>query len=182
MATFLDIGLFEHFGGLFTFLLVLVLMYAFLSKMVWKDNPWLPAIVAFIFAFFALMSPIAVKTLNLMAPWFVLFVIFGTFMILAFMSFGISEDHIGKILTSSDHGSQFYVWVLAIMLLIGVGSLVAVVNEEAPLVGLQAGGNASAAPTGSDEGFFPTLFNPKVLGMVLILLVAFFVVRDMTKK
>lgn len=181
MATLLDIGLFEHFGGLFTFLLVLVLMYAILSKMVWPDNPWIPAIVSFIFAFFALMSPIAVKTINMMAPWFVLFVIFGTLMILAFMSFGIKEETIGNILTSSAHGGTFYTWVLAIMLMIGVGSLVAVINAEAPLVGLQAGQNVTATPAAGD-GFFPTLFNPKVLGMVLILLVAFFVVKDMTKK
>lgn len=183
MATPLDIGLFQHFGGMWPFLLVLVLVYAVLTKTVWPEKKGLSAVVAFLLGFVTLMSPIATKTINKMAPWFVIFVVFGLLMILAFNSFGVSPDHISKLLVSKNYGSQLYLWVLAIMLIIGIGSLISTINEEQPIVDLQAGDNLTTQeiPVEDDSGFFPTLFNPKVLGMVLILLVSFFTIRELTK-
>ncbi|MBW3018737.1 hypothetical protein KY329_00950 [Candidatus Woesearchaeota archaeon] len=183
MATFLDIGALQHFQGLFPFLLVLVLAYAIFSKTVFKDKPGVSALLAFILAILTLTSGIAQKTINLMAPWFVIFLIFGILILIAFMSFGIEEKSIKDVLTGSKYGRQFFWWVLGIMIIIGFGSLFAVVNEEIDITQLHAlGTNTTSAGTGGAEaGFWGSLFDPKVLGMVVVLLVAYFTVSQLTE-
>lgn len=176
MATLLDITALEHFKGIFPFLLILVLVYAVLTRTDWfKERKGTAALVAAIVGFMTLFSPIAIKTIDLMAPWFVLFIIFGVLMVLAYMSFGISEKKVVDVITGDTFGNSFGFWVVAIMLMIGLGSLFTVINQEAPLVELGEGGQQ---PVQAD-GFWPTLFHPKILGMVVILLVAFFTIGKM---
>ncbi len=175
MATPLDITALEHFKGVFPFLLVLVFVYAVLSRIAWfKDNKGIAGVIAVLAALITLVSPIAIKTINRMAPWFVLFIMFGVLLILAYMSFGVEESTIKTVLTSDHYGSVFSTWVLAIMLIIALGSLFSVINEEAPLTEL-SGDQQPAQP-----GFWETLFHPKLLGMVLVLLVAFFTIGKMS--
>jgi len=86
MATLLDVTGLEYFSGLFPFMLVLVLTYAILSSTdFFKEKHGMAGLIAVILAFMTLVSGVAVKTINLMAPWFVLFVIFGVLMILAYI-------------------------------------------------------------------------------------------------
>ena len=182
MATPLDIGALKQFSGIFSFMFVLVLVYAILSTTPWfKERKGLAGLISLLAAFLTLFSTIASKTITLMAPWFVLFVIFTILFILMFMIFGYDIKTITDFVTSGEFGIG--IWVMAIMIVIGVGSLVAVVNEE---VGFQklTGGNVSMAgePVTSDFGFWQTLFHPKILGMVLVLMVAFFTVRQISKN
>ena len=108
MATLLDISALEHFRGVFPFLLILVLVYAILTRTDWfKEKKGTAALVATICAFMTLFSPIAIKTVNLMAPWFVLFMIFGILMVLAYMTFGISEKKVIEVITGDVFGNAF---------------------------------------------------------------------------
>jgi len=183
MATLLDIGLFQSSGALFPFLFILVLTYAILAMTkLFGDNKAIYALIAFALAIMTIVSPIAVKTINKMAPWFVLLFIFSIFVILAFMTFGVEQSTIKKIITGDGHSSTFFYWVIALALIIGVGSLASVFSEERGFQALSEadGGNATAEPV-QDEGtgFFATLFHPKVLGMALLLLIAMFTVRNL---
>ncbi len=183
MATPLDIGALKQFSGVFSFMFVLVLVYAVLSVTSWfKERKGLAGLVALLAAFLTLFSSIATKTINLMAPWFVLFVIFTVLFIMVFMIFGYDTKAITDFVSSGEFGVG--IWVMAIMLIIGIGSLVAVVNEE---IGFQklTEGNATmdgGQPTTNDFGFWQTLFHPKILGMVLVLLIAYFTVKGLTKN
>ncbi len=182
MATPLDISVLKQFSGIFPFLLTIVLVYAVLSMTaMFKDKKTWAALVAIIAAFMTLLSPIAIKTINLMAPWFVLFVIFLVLFVLAFMLFGYDQAAITKFVTDGEFGVG--TWVMAIMLIIGIGSLVAVVNEEKGF-GALTESNVSVAGQhpSQDFGFWQTLFHPKVLGMVLVLLIAFFTIKYMTRS
>jgi hypothetical protein len=69
------------------------------------------------------------------------------------------------------------------MLMIGLGSLSAVVSEEVKFTELAEGQNATRI-TGEGEqvGFWATLFHPKVLGLALILLIAMFTVQKLAAK
>jgi len=174
MATPLDISLLQQFSGVFPFLFVLVLIYAVLQMTdMFKEKKGLSGAIAFITAIMTLLSGVAIKTINLMAPWFVLFMIFGVLMILAYMAFGISKEKILEILTGSEYGGTSSTWVIAIMLIIGLGSLFTVINEERGFPLSEEAGVAEAQPPG-ETGFWETLFHPKILGMVLVLLIAFF--------
>lgn len=184
MATPLDISALKQFSGVFSFLFVLVLVYAILSQTAWfKEKHGMAAMIALIAAFMTLFSSIAMKTINLMAPWFVLFVIFMILFILAFMIFGYSQKDITDFVSGGEFGVGM--WVMAIMIIIGVGSLVAVINEEVGFKGLTEG-NVSmygdSVPTSQEYGLWQTVFHPKILGMVLIMLIAFFAVRQISKS
>lgn len=179
MATPLDVSLLQQFGGVFPFLLVMVLVYAILSATAFfRERQGTAAMIALLAAIMTLFSPIAMKTINLMAPWFVLFVIFIVLFILAFMVFGYSQEDIMKVVTSGDFGIGQ--WIMAIMLIIGLGSLAAVFEEEVGFRALEESGEAVEGD-GTGAGFFATLFHPKILGMALLLLIAFFGVKYMAK-
>ena len=182
MATPLDVTALGHFSGLFPFLLVMVLSYAIFMRTPWfKEKPGIAALLSTILAFMTLFSTVAIKTINLMMPWFVLFLIFGVLLIFSYMAFGVKEESIVNILTTSEYAGTFGIWVIAIMLIIGLGSMFQVINEQQPLTGLQAGEQVEVQPQNGEYGFWQTLFHPKILGMILILLVAFFAVGRMVQ-
>jgi hypothetical protein len=186
MATPLDVGLLQKFDVIFPFIFVLVIVYAVLSRTEWmKDKQAIAFILAFILAVMTLFSGIAVKTINRMAPWFVLLIIFGILVIMAYQAFGVKESTVLDVLTKSEYRTTFAWWIISLMLIIGFGSLSAVVSEEKGFTALAGGENAStAAARGEAEevGFWATLFHPKVLGLALILLIAMFTVQKLSSK
>ena len=178
MATPLDVGLLQKFNVIFPFLLVFVMVYAILSRIEWfKEKQVFALLIAFILSLMTLMSRIAIRTINLMAPWFVLLFLFGVFVLIAYMTFGIKEETIMHTLTKSVYAKDFAYWVLALVLIIGLGSLSYVISTEAGWAGL-----AGQEPDAEAVGFFATITHPKVLGMVLLLLIAMFTVGKLSQK
>lgn len=183
MATPLDITALKQFSGIFPFLLVLVLVYAILSRTEWfKEKQGIAALIAVLAAIMTLFSKVAIGTINLMAPWFVLFVIFGVLLVLAYMSFGVSEKTVIETITGSEYGSSFGMWVLSIMLIIGLGSLFTVINKEQPIAELGGNVTGAAAAQPQEFGFWQTLFHPKVLGLALVLMIAYFTIGKISSS
>ncbi len=184
MATPLDVGLLQKFDVIFPFLFVLVIVYALLARTEWlKEKQAIAFMIAFVLAVMTLFSSIAVKTINRMAPWFILLIIFVVLLLLAYQALGVKEESILNIITGKTYGSTIAYWVLALMLIIGVGSLTSVVSEEKPFTELAAGENATViAGQGEQVGFWATLFHPKVLGLALILLIAMFTINKLSAK
>lgn len=181
MATPLDLGALAAFDKVFTFILVGVLVYAFLSKTEYfKDERRVfAAIISLVVGILTLTSGLAIQTVNLMAPWFVLLIIFAMFMMLAFMMFGFSLDDIKKFIESGNFGVGN--WIMWIVVIIGIGSLVYVWDQQAGF-GELTEGNVTVEKVESQEyGFWQTLFHPKILGMALVMLVAFFTIKYMSE-
>lgn len=183
MATPLDIGILQNVAIIFPFLLVLVLTYAiFSTTKIFGDSQGLYAFLAFILAVFTLFSPVAVKTINRMAPWFVLLFIFSIFLLISFQVFGVDNKKIASIVTSKRHGNTFFYWVISLVLIIALGSLTSVLSEERELEKLSSPDGSTPIveePGEEDVGFFPTIFHPKVLGMILILMIAVFTIKNL---
>ena len=181
MATPLDIGILQNVSIIFPFLLVLVMVYAVLSMTkIFGDNKGTYAFIAFVLAVSTLFSSTAVKTINLMAPWFVLLFIFSIFLLVSYQLFGVSDKKIIEIVTSKQHGDTFFYWVLALVLIIGLGSLSTVISQERGFKALSEQEANKTVVQGEEEvGFFATLFHPKVLGMALLLLIAVFTVKNL---
>ena len=180
MATPLDIGLLQKFNVIFPFLLVFVIIYAILSRLEWfKEKQALALMIAFILSLMTLTSRIAIRTINLMAPWFVLLFLFGVLILIAYMTFGITEETIMHTLTKSIYAKDFAYWILALVLIIGLGSFSYVISTEEGWGGL-AGQEVEVE--GESVGFFSTITHPKVLGMVLLLLIAMFTVGKLSQK
>jgi len=182
MVTPLDFGVLANFSALFPFLLVLVFVYAVLSRTYFKDNPGLAGLIAVILAVLVMLTPIARKTIDLVAPWFVIFVIFAILMLLAFMTLGIKEESIVKTLTSKEHGASFAYWIIAVMLIILIGSLTYVISEERGFRTLTETANETGMSEREVFSFWATLTHPKVLGMILVLLVAYFTMSKLSKS
>jgi len=183
MATILDLGALKAFDKVFTFILVTVIIYAFLSKTdYFKDERRVfAAIIALVVGVLTLTSNLIIQTVNLMAPWFVLLIIFSMFMMLAFMMFGFSLDNIRDFIKSGNFGVGN--WVMWTVVIIGVGSLVYVLDQQTGFGELTQDGNVSAKAVAQEQeyGFWQTLFHPKILGMALVMLVAFFTIKYMSE-
>ncbi len=186
MATPLDIGLLQKFDVIFPFLLIIVLGYVVLTRISWfKENHAIALVISFALAVLTIFNPVVVKTINMMAPWFVLVFIFMLLVFMAYTAFGIKEETILQTITSTEYGKDFGYWVLAIVLIIGIGSLTTVISEEKGFTPLTTDGNVTIVPEGAtteEAGFWQTLFHPKVLGLALILLIAMFTIQRLTAK
>lgn len=183
MATPLDIGVLKSFEILFPMIFVLIITYAVFSyTRILGENKAIAAILSFVLAISTLFSTVALKTINMMAPWFVLFFIFAIFVLATYQLFGMKEDAITGIWQKwHSGGSTLFWWILAIVVIIGFGSLLTVLGEEGkPPVYIE-----DATDNGDDEpqmSFWSTLTNPQVLGAVLILLIAMFAIKNLAEE
>ena len=104
------------------------------------------------------------------------------------MSLRIRKNDRVEVITGKEYGGNFAYWMLALLLIIALGSLSSVVSEEKQFTALAAGGNVSAAQAAAtrgeaeEVGFWATLFHPKVLGLALILLIAMFTIQKLASK
>lgn len=180
MATPLDVGILAKFNIIFPFLLILIFTYVFLSKTSWlKGKEAVAFIIAFVLALMTLLSPIAVQTINMMAPWIILFFIFILFLLMAYQTLGVPEANITEIITKSKYASEIFWWILIVMLIIGIGSLASVLSHrEATYIGTEL--TEEIAPT-EETGFWQIVSEPKVLGVALILLIAMFTIQKLAK-
>jgi hypothetical protein len=192
MATPLDTSLIGHFGTLFPFLFIFTLVYALLEKTkIFGSNRVIYAFIAFIAAIMTQLSPIVRQTINTAAPWFILLIFFIFVILVAFMAFGASDGDIIGVLKSKDH-SYLNAWIIAVILIIVVGSLTSVVSKHGGvgkeldtsdptyIAGVQNGSIIQQSDQESE--FWSTIVHPKVLGMILILLISLFTIARITKE
>jgi|GEM_PF-776186 len=190
MATPLDIGLLQHFDVIFPMLFVFTITYAFLNKfnvLGEKKDAW-NAMVALAFAMMVLVSPIAVKTVFRAAPQFALLMVMIFFLVFAFKSFGVSDTTITDAIQSE---SRSFIKATFIFIIVGIVAmaLMSAISEEQGFQSLTEAKNdaqatisdGSSSTTTSGGGalteqqeLFKTIFHPKVLGLVAIILVMTF--------
>ena len=179
MVSLLDIGLLKHFEILFPFLFITIMVFSILTmiKAFGKENTGLRVLIAIILGFMSLISPIIRKTINIMAPWFVLLIIFIFFILFAVQTLGGSREELWKgILKPERH--YIIVWIVALSLVIGFGSLSSAISEER---GFKALAEEGEAVEGEKAGFFQVIFHPKVLGLVLILIISLLTVNRLSE-
>lgn len=219
MATFLDVGLFQYFSIIFSFLLVWVVIFGLLEwmKVFGSENKGWHSIIALCIAALTIMSDAALRFLTFVTPWFLVmfFVIF--FILFAVRIFGLGEKDIVEVIKDS----QTYTWVIVfsiVIVLFGLGQAIGqTALEEGPGAGVADLGNrdigtvdagtgtaadSGTSDSGSDSGVpdltnkvpsgstatadysknvYNTIFNPKVLGMVFLLLIATLGIALLTK-
>ena len=181
MATPLDVGILAKFNIIFPFLLILIAAYVFLTKTSWfKGKEAIAFVIAFILALMTLLSPIAVRTINMMAPWFILFLVFVLFLLMAYQTVGVPESTITEIITKSKYSKDIFWWVMVIALIIGIGSLASVISHKEPTYTGPTGPGEEIAPT-EETGFWQIVSNPKVLGVALVLIIAMFTIQHLAK-
>lgn len=186
MATPIDLGVVSTLAYLFPFLLVTIVTYAIMGKAeIFSNNKGIHLIVAVFLGMILLFSPIVIKSINAMAPWFVLLFLIILFLLITYQLFGIKESTITEIVTGKEYGSTFAWWVIVIIIIIAAANIGKVVSEEKTNTQTQMTG-INEQPQTTTTTQLPseanTLLNPKILGGIVLLLIALFTVVNLAGK
>jgi hypothetical protein len=187
MATFLDIGLAQHFAVIFPILLVFVIVFALLEKSkILGDNKGLHSLIALSIALMMLFVPGVVQVIAIMAPWFVLMFLLVIFFFMLLLSFGTKWESIVKV-ASVWQTPHWFLLIIGLVIFVGAlgavygGSLLpySVEPGEEP-VNVSATGDVEGMTT--DTGDFNqnvgrVLFHPKTIGLVFLLMVGSLTIR-----
>ena len=167
MATFLDIAGLQHFSSIFVFIFVRLVVYAILSYSKFLgDNKAINILIGFIIGILVLFSPVAIGTIEYIAPWFAVVFIFVIFATIALKTFGATG--------MEGLGSLKVVTFVVITLILVVGAL-SYVRQQITVPGDNE--------TSIDYGKTTTiLFHPKILGVLFILIIATFTIVLMAGK
>ncbi len=184
MATFLDIGLVEHFSVIFPVLLVFVVVFAMLQKSkILGDNKGLASLVALSLAIMMLFVPGVVKVFAIMAPWFVLVMLLILFFMIVLLFFGTKMEAIAEV-ASSWGTIHWFLLVISLVIFMGAlgsvygGAMLPYSEDGKQVETFNATGEGGSTDTGDfNANVGRVIFHPKTLGMVFLLLVASLAIR-----
>lgn len=169
MASVLDIGLIDYFAPAFTFFLVLLIVWAVLEKTkIFGKSSGINWVIALCMAVLVLLVPGLTDVITIVTPWMVALFIFLTLLILIFMFMGVKGGTVADVFGKN----QFVIWIVIFACLGIVGFAMTQVYGDAI--------NQLTSP--EDEGDLnqnigKILFHPKVMGMVIVLIIAAAIVR-----
>ena len=175
MATLLDTSLLGYLLPVFTFLFIMMVVFAVMDKFkLVGDNKGIHWAVAFCISFIFLFSSDAVKFVTLLTPWFILLVVFGMFLVSFFIFIGVKEDSIAFAVKDPK-----VVWgVIGISMLvffIALGNVFGDVFSGQATPG-EGGPGAIQGGTPVSEGL-KAIVHPRVLGALFLLIIAALSIR-----
>ena len=171
MATFLEgIGLLEYFLPVFSFLLVFAIFYAILQKTkILGANKGVDALASFTVGILFLFSQGALKLINIVTPWFALFLIMVVLLVLIFMFLGVKEETI----IEATKTPTVYIPILGVIIVIFLFAIGTVFNPQLSPYD-QTGDDTNKTISGE---ILKTIFDVKILSALFILIVASQAVR-----
>lgn len=175
-----------RFSLIFPFLFVLVVVYALLAKFkILGENAAVHGLVALMMAALFMFSKKAITIINIMAPWFVILFVFVIFILMSFMLFGFQEKDFLAAVKEGSYGSTIAYWIIGIALVITLGAVSSVSFGGGTAPQETGDASSSEAPTPGEVSsagsgaFWATIFHPKVLGLLLILLISMFTLQKL---
>ncbi|MBW2982775.1 hypothetical protein KY327_00560 [Candidatus Woesearchaeota archaeon] len=193
MATVVSTEFLGNFSLVFTFLLAYVIVYGILemTKPFGGEKKGLHALVAAAMSLLVVVSPTLVAMMNFMVPWFLILILFIFFVLFILKMFGGEGLDYTKAVTEGRRIPTIIIIVSAAILIFGLANAlgnetlqrgqwdgVEDVNSTSPT---STGGFENTNVTGSkvattdfETNVLNTLVNPKVLGLIMIMMVAVF--------
>ena len=200
MAAFQGIELLGNFSGIFTFLFVFAVTYGVLQLTgLFKDSgKTLHPIIAVSLAVLVLFSQRIVRVIEYAAPWFVIFMISIMFIIIILKFLGVPDEAFEAFFARGKGAPRqqttVIYWTLVIVgIIMALGISQEFGQDAGPYLGdqenvsttTQLGGTTIVTgDTGTgdfQQNFGATIFHPKVLGAVIILIFASFAIRQIAK-
>lgn len=205
MAVFPGIDLLSSFSAFFTFLFSFAIIYGVLevSKVFGAERgKTLNPLVAVSVSIMMLFSGRVINVMENIAPWFVLLVLTAVmiYMILGFLGVPTSGESVTSFFQGKGQGRTIIYFVIIAIILIVAYAISAEFGQDALEGGtdtdkltqtdtvIETDANGVAVDSGDtatddfDQNFGATIFHPKVLGMVAILLIASFTIRLLSQK
>ena len=188
MATFLDVSIVKSFSSIFTFLLVFVIVYGLLEmfKALGDKRQSLHALIAVVLGFMVALSKGVTVVLQTFIPWFTILILIIFFVLFAVKLFGISNDEIAGAFKKK---SSILTWILILTLVIVLFSLgsgfgqetLEQGQDEGTVVSEVSGNETAPTDTGSfSQNLYNTLYHPKILGLILVMLIVVFAMLFLT--
>jgi hypothetical protein len=182
MATPLDMSLLQHFSGLFLFIMIFAITYAVLglTKVLGGENKSINAVVAFCFALFMTLASKPSQIVQGMVPWVGLVIIVIMFLIMAmrFMFGDEGDEVLQKVLGSSKQSAGWWIFLTIIgILLVSLGTTIGPdvtpgSNTSNTSSSVSVDNSPGSTQTGNwQANVLNTIYHPKVLGAVMILLI-----------
>lgn len=171
MASFLDIGILYYFAPAFVWLLVFGVLFAILEKTkIFGEKTGINSLVAFSISLLFLLTPDLVSIVKVITPWFTILFIFILMIVLLFLFVGVKDTEIAG--AFSERGM---VWIiLLIAFVIFFYALTQVYGAQIQTI--YGGAEVVGEPNVSQQ-VGKILFHPRVLGMVILLVIASQAVR-----
>ena len=169
MATFLDVGLLEFFLPVFSFIFVLVLTFAILDKAnILSGNKYINWALALGVAVLTLFSGATLNLINIVVPWFVILFVFISLLFAIFMFLGSKPDDLWK-----EIGGKGTIVIVSILLL-----AIAIGQAFGPIFSPYGdGGDGQSIRSETIR----TIFHPRVLGAMFIIVVAAYATKYLSK-
>jgi len=187
MASVLDLGLIGQFSDIFSLIFIFLIVYSVLEvTKVLGQNRGVHSLVALMIALVCAINPNVLSVISNMSPWFVLLIVFILFLMVSATFAGFSQDNVLAALGGKPGGAFWIIIVSILILAMVLGN----VFGQTFLQG-STGGNETSV-NGNDNGdvstgggsfqnnLSNTLFHPKVLGLLLVFLIASFAIRMLT--
>ncbi|MBU2638886.1 MAG: hypothetical protein KJ955_07975 [Nanoarchaeota archaeon] len=174
MASIMDIGLLDYFVPVFIFIFIFAILFALLEKVkVFGENKGLNALISFAIAFLFVLTPDLLGVVKIMTPWFTILFVFVIMIVLLFMFVGVKEGDITEAFTEKG-----MVWIIVIVcLIIMIYALTQVYGAQIQNITVDGNTTADASSPTMTSQVGKILFHPRVLGMLLLLLIAAQAVR-----
>ncbi len=152
----------------FIFIFIFAILYALISKIeLFGENKAVHVLIAFSTSLLVIFIPETKALINFMTPWFVILIILIVFMLLAVMALGIKHTEITDWLKNVSPGTTSAVVIIVLILF-----LFAVYKVFGPVFTM-----AGPEETGLWASITRVVLQPKVLGVIFLLLIASAVVR-----
>ena len=182
MATVLDLGLISIFDIVFSWILIFAILFAILQKKAFiTKNVVINGAIASVIAFLVVLSKPAVAIINTTIPWFTVAIIFGILLLLLFHVFGLKEEALPELVKEKG----IYWTILGVGIVIILAAFGQVFGQSFTEAASQGGQAVEDVNAGTSTGDFQTnlyaiLFNPKVLGVIIVFVIAVFAVFLLT--
>ena len=188
MASVLDIGLINQFAGVFTILFIFLVIYAILTvTKLLGDNQGVSGLIALLIALLSATQPQALAVVSGMSPVFVILLMFLMFMFLAAKFAGFdTNDIIGML--GGRPGAAAWILIFSLIALFfvmanvfGQGFLESFSEfQGGEAVNATGEGSTSTSSTSFNTNLGNTIFHPKILGFILIMLIGAFAIALLT--
>jgi hypothetical protein len=176
MASFLDLSLLNYFSNIFVILFIFAASYAILTfRGPFGENKGVNALISATLALIFIFSQDAIEVIKETVPWFIVMLVILMLVLLVTSSIGATMD------PSIMKNMSVYILIIGIIILVinlshrvgqNVGPYLS--NETTNTNVFPATGTGDVGSESYAQNFGATLFHPKVLALMLIIVIAVF--------
>lgn len=196
-TTFIDVSLLTGAQFVFSFVLVWIIVYVILGiTKIFENQKHLQGLLAIFIALLTLTSPKVLAVVSLVVPWFAIMFVFITLVMLGIMIFGVEMKQITAYITDKENPVMHFVMIISVIIVIGGlgavffsgdqpavnGSTTVATQTGTQTVITSSGTTTSGTVAAVGPGaLLATLFHPKLLGAMFVLLLGLFTVLMLVK-